>query len=64
VLVNLHVCSNGMDVTLSSGLLTFKVIGGVIDLFVFDGPNPNDGMCACMCVCVCICVCVCVCVCA
>jgi alpha-glucosidase (family GH31 glycosyl hydrolase) len=35
--------SNGMDVLYASSAdaLTFKVIGGVLDLFVFNGPTPK-----------------------
>lgn len=34
--------SNGLDVKLNSGSLTFKTIGGVIDLYVFVGSTPLD----------------------
>jgi len=33
--------SNGMDVTLSSNKLTFKPVGGIIDLYVFSGSTPT-----------------------
>lgn len=34
--------SNGMDVTLESTSLTFKAVGGIMDLYVFVGSTPND----------------------
>lgn len=32
--------SNGMDVILSPGKLTYKVIGGILDFTIFLGPHP------------------------
>ena len=32
--------SNGMDVVLGETQLTFKAVGGVIDLYVLMGPTP------------------------
>ena len=34
--------SNGMDVKLDTSSMTFNVIGGVIDLYVFVGPTIQD----------------------
>lgn len=34
--------SNGMDVSLQQKELTFKTIGGIVDLYVFNGPTPAD----------------------
>jgi alpha-glucosidase (family GH31 glycosyl hydrolase) len=34
--------SNAMDVSVSSNSITFRTIGGIIDLFVFVGPRPED----------------------
>ncbi len=35
--------SNGMDVTLRPGSVTYQVIGGVLDFYMFEGPTPSDG---------------------
>ena len=34
--------SNGMDVILNPGKLTYRVIGGVLDLYIFNGPTPKQ----------------------
>eukprot|EP01006_Ploeotia_vitrea_P029201 TRINITY_DN61783_c0_g1_i1.p1 TRINITY_DN61783_c0_g1~~TRINITY_DN61783_c0_g1_i1.p1 ORF type:complete len:752 (-),score=444.51 TRINITY_DN61783_c0_g1_i1:1437-3473(-) len=38
--------SNGLDVTVNGGVdpgvLKFRIIGGVVDMFVFAGPSPKD----------------------
>lgn len=33
--------SNGMDVHLEQERLTFKAIGGIVDIYVFNGPTPE-----------------------
>jgi alpha-D-xyloside xylohydrolase len=32
--------SNGMDVAMESSCMTFKIIGGMVDLYVFSGSSP------------------------
>jgi alpha-glucosidase (family GH31 glycosyl hydrolase) len=34
--------SNGMDVIIEQNALTYKVLGGILDFYIFLGPNPND----------------------
>lgn len=33
--------SNGMDVTLRHGSLTYQIMGGVLDFYFFVGPDPS-----------------------
>jgi alpha-glucosidase (family GH31 glycosyl hydrolase) len=34
--------SHGMDVLIRSGVITWKILGGVLDFYVFVGPTPAD----------------------
>lgn len=34
--------SNGMDILLQPGFITYRVLGGVFDFYVFAGPTPQD----------------------
>ncbi|KAI3641242.1 hypothetical protein MIR68_000714 [Amoeboaphelidium protococcarum] len=34
--------ANGMDILLRSRTLTYKIIGGVLDFYIFTGPTPAD----------------------
>lgn len=36
--------SNGMDVALIKGQITYRILGGVLDFYVFDGPTPSAAL--------------------
>lgn len=34
--------SNGMDISVASSTITFQMIGGIVDLYVFAGTTPRN----------------------
>ena len=33
--------SNGMDITVTNSSISYRMIGGLVDLYFFMGPTPN-----------------------